>query len=69
VNVVVLLINTIKNELPMTFVSLGVIVYPAIIAVNLSWPIWSSALRVGSGSWCPKAPDHVALLQGSGSGT
>jgi hypothetical protein len=37
VHVVVLLINTIKNELSVTFVSLGVIVYPAIIAINLPW--------------------------------
>jgi hypothetical protein len=28
--------NTITNELHVTFVSFGVIVYPAIIAVNLS---------------------------------
>jgi ribosomal protein S8E len=37
VNVVVLLINIIKNKLSATFVSLGVIVYSAIIVVNLSW--------------------------------
>jgi hypothetical protein len=35
-NIVVLLIHNIKNELPATFVSLGVIMYPSIIAVNLS---------------------------------
>jgi hypothetical protein len=38
VNVVVLLIkilNTIQNELPMTFVSLGVFMYSTILALNL----------------------------------
>jgi hypothetical protein len=30
-----ILINTIKDELPMTFVSLRIIVYPAILGVNL----------------------------------
>jgi hypothetical protein len=37
VNVVVLLINTIKNELSVTFVSLGIFVYLAILAVNLPY--------------------------------
>jgi hypothetical protein len=36
-NVIVLLINIIKNKLSVTFISLGVIVYPVIIAVNLTW--------------------------------
>jgi hypothetical protein len=36
-NVIVLLINIIKNKLSVTFVSLGVIVYPVIIAVNLTF--------------------------------
>jgi hypothetical protein len=31
------LINTIKDELPATFVSLEIIVYPAILGVNLSY--------------------------------
>jgi hypothetical protein len=38
VNIVVLIIkiqNTIHNELPVTFVSLGVFVYSAILALNL----------------------------------
>jgi uncharacterized membrane protein len=35
VNIIVLLINTIKYELPVTFVSLGIIVYLAILAINL----------------------------------
>jgi hypothetical protein len=35
VNVVVLLINTIKKELPATFVPLKIIVYLIILAVNL----------------------------------
>jgi hypothetical protein len=38
VNVVVLIIkiqNTIQNELPVTFVSLGVFVYSTILALNL----------------------------------
>jgi hypothetical protein len=42
VNVVVLLIkilNTIRNELSATFVSLGVFVYSTILALNLTLPI------------------------------
>jgi hypothetical protein len=35
VNIVVLLINTIKDELSVTFVSLGIIVYPTIYLVDL----------------------------------
>jgi hypothetical protein len=35
VNVVVLLTNTIKNDLSVTFVPLRIIVYPAILVVNL----------------------------------
>jgi hypothetical protein len=36
VNVGVLLINIIKDELRVTLVTLGIIVYPAILDVNLS---------------------------------
>jgi hypothetical protein len=32
---IILLINTIKDELHATFVSLGIIVYPAILGINL----------------------------------
>jgi hypothetical protein len=35
VNVVIFLINTIKDELAATIVSLKIIVYPAILDVNL----------------------------------
>jgi hypothetical protein len=48
-NVGVLLINTIKDELHMTLVTLGIIVYPAILDVNLpcrftdSYPCYQSS--------------------------
>jgi hypothetical protein len=45
VNVDVLLINNTKNELPMIFEPFGIIVYPAILAVNLPYQIanWYSS--------------------------
>jgi hypothetical protein len=49
VNVVVLIIkiqNTIQNELPATFVSLGVFVYSAILSLNL--PLFHIALHAQS---------------------